>query len=163
MKLNQLLVIVGLIAGGLIVYGATASWADFIAPFVGTVSIPGSDTDRGKDFMILGGIAALFVLLGFMEDQIAQFWGGLILAGVGIGTWVHVADTKDKINEIIAREINTADAVGFAHLGQGLSLITMGSVVAIIAGIALVLFSFSHSREIASQTATMSPEWMNRN
>lgn len=119
------------IAGAAAALGVVLPWVKVTAPFLGSVSIAGLDTDDGKLVGLLAVIAtALFADVRWRNQRKrGQVLGAWITAGAGaaiaIYDWATVNDAVSGVND---------DGVGLATVGVGLYLSAGGLVVAAVAG-----------------------------
>lgn len=115
----------------LVIVGSLGPWVSLVAPFVGSLSVSGTEGD-GK--ITLGcGIAAAVMLAFLVTSNQSGVWLGLfagialgIAAVVGIVDWGNVGD-----------EISTSDQEfqGLASVGWGLKVMTVGAIVGAILSI----------------------------
>lgn len=144
MKAYHILALVALATGALVLYGATGSWADLGAGF-GTVTLKGTDTPRGNDFVIIGVGLIVCGLVGLASSVRWRFVSGaatLILGGI---CFFYGNDTKGEISELISED--TPMGV-IALVGQGLSLLPIAGIVAAVVGIGIAVVAVRDEEEV---------------
>lgn len=120
---------VAIAAALLVVIGSLGPWISITAPFVGSLSINGTDGD-GK-ISLCCGVIAMAVLAFLVTSNQTSMWMGLlaavalgIAAAVGIHDWQNVGDKIAKTTD--------EDFDVFVRVGWGLQAMTVGAIVGAI-------------------------------
>jgi hypothetical protein len=123
-----------IVGGGLLIAGSSMPWLSATVALVGSISKSGMDGDGM--FTLIAGLAA--VLLGvFMltPTPIPKPILGLVPICAGLVGLAVVAMNWSEIRNRVAEFTSTAGGHGVASVGNGLYVIVIGGLFAIVAGI----------------------------
>jgi len=153
MKLNQLMALIALAAGGMILYGSQSSWAEIISVF-GSVSVDAGGEGKAEQFVVFGIVVIVAALASFVPDMIAQLAAGVVMTALGIVSWLEITEIRDDLNNAISSGQFAEQASGLiVQPGQGLNLIIIGSIISAIMGVALAIYGIAMQQSIDIEKA----------
>lgn len=118
-------------AAALVIVGSLGPWVSIVAPFVGSLSVSGTDGD-GK-LSLVCGLAATVLLAFLVTSNRSSVWLGVLAAVVlGIAGAIGVYDWQ---NIGAAAGVADDDIALLARVGWGLKAMTLGAIAGTVLSI----------------------------